>query len=64
MRRFAWWFQLLIGVACVAIGIALTMRSFTSLGVLVVFVAVSFVATGVSGLASTKRIAPAAASGG
>lgn len=42
-----------------AAGVALTLRPFTSLAVLVVFVAVSFIATGVSELASME--APAIA---
>jgi uncharacterized membrane protein HdeD (DUF308 family) len=53
--RVAWWVQLVLGAVCVAVGVALTLRPFTSLAVLVVFVAGSFVASGASELASMQR---------
>ena len=49
------WARLLLGVACTAVGVALTLRPFTSLAVLVVFVAASFFVTGISELASSGR---------
>lgn len=42
--------QVLLGVLCIGIGSALTLRPFTSLGVLVVFVGICFLASGVSEL--------------
>jgi uncharacterized membrane protein HdeD (DUF308 family) len=49
-----WWIQLLLGLACAAVGALLTLRPFTSLGVLVVIVAVSFIMSGWSELASSE----------
>jgi uncharacterized membrane protein HdeD (DUF308 family) len=46
--------RLLLGVACVLVGAALTLRPFTSLDVLVVFVAACVVASGLSELASLR----------
>jgi uncharacterized membrane protein HdeD (DUF308 family) len=46
--------RLLLGVVCVLVGGVLTLRPFTSLDVLVVFVAASFVASGLSELASQR----------
>jgi uncharacterized membrane protein HdeD (DUF308 family) len=48
------WARLLLGVACVVVGGALTLRPFTSLNVLVVFVAASFVASGLGELATQR----------
>jgi uncharacterized membrane protein HdeD (DUF308 family) len=44
------WARLLLGVVCAAVGVALTLRPFTSLEALVLFVAGAFFATGVSEL--------------
>ncbi|MBV9424322.1 MAG: DUF308 domain-containing protein [Solirubrobacterales bacterium] len=48
---------MLLGAACTLVGAALTLRPFTSLAVLVVFVAASFLASGLSEL-SSARAAP------
>ncbi|MBV8999688.1 MAG: hypothetical protein JO304_11545, partial [Solirubrobacterales bacterium] len=42
------WARLLLGVACAIVGVALTLRPFTSLAALVLFVAAAFLTTGVS----------------
>jgi uncharacterized membrane protein HdeD (DUF308 family) len=49
------WARLLLGAACTALGVALTLRPFTSLAVLVVLVAASFFVTGIGELASSGR---------
>lgn len=49
------WARLVLGVACTAVGIVLTLRPFTSLAVLVALVAASFFVTGISELASSGR---------
>jgi uncharacterized membrane protein HdeD (DUF308 family) len=51
------WLRLIAGAACVAVGAALTMRPFTAVGVLVVFVGSSFLVTGISELASARSAA-------
>lgn len=51
-RRVPWWAGLLLGLLSVLLGVALTAKPFTSLGVLVALVAASFVVTGVSELSS------------
>jgi uncharacterized membrane protein HdeD (DUF308 family) len=38
MRRSPWWVQLVLGIVFIAAGAALTLRPFTSLAMLVVFV--------------------------
>ena len=48
------WARLLLGVACAIVGVALTLRPFTSLAALVLFVAAAFLATGVSELAAAR----------
>ena len=48
------WARLLLGVVCAVIGVVLTLRPFTSLEVLVWFVAGAFVATGVNELVATR----------
>lgn len=61
------WSRLVLGVACAALGVLLTLRPFTSLAVLVGLVAATFVVNGVSELAATVRSAtrppPAALAG-
>ena len=51
------WARLLLGVVCVVVGVALTLRPFTSLEALVLFVAGAFVATGVSELVEARNAA-------
>jgi uncharacterized membrane protein HdeD (DUF308 family) len=41
LGRLPWWVGLIFGAGCVVVGAVLTTRPFTSLKVLVVFVAVS-----------------------
>ncbi len=58
------WLRLLLGAACTALGVVLTLRPFTSLAVLVSLVAASFFVTGAgeltsSGRAETPRLAVA-----
>jgi alpha-beta hydrolase superfamily lysophospholipase/uncharacterized membrane protein HdeD (DUF308 family) len=47
----------LLGVVCAVIGVVLTLRPFTSLEALVLFVAGAFLSTGISELARAKRAA-------
>jgi len=47
-----WWGSLLLGVAAVAVGVAITTRPFTSLGVLVALVAAALLIAGISGVTS------------
>lgn len=56
-RRLPRWARLILGAACVALGVVLTLRPFTSLGVLVVLVAGSFVASGVTELWTVRDAA-------
>jgi uncharacterized membrane protein HdeD (DUF308 family) len=51
-ERFPWGVAFLLGVAAVALGVAITTKPFASLGVLIALVAVAFVITGVSESAS------------
>jgi uncharacterized membrane protein HdeD (DUF308 family)/alpha-beta hydrolase superfamily lysophospholipase len=51
------WLRLIAGAACVAVGAALTMRPFTALWLLAVFVGGSFLFTGLSELASARSAA-------
>ncbi|MGN6390851.1 MAG: lipase family protein [Gemmatimonadales bacterium] len=48
------WLRLIAGVACVAVGAALTLRPFTALEVLVLFVGGSFLVAGISELAGAR----------
>ncbi|HET6869705.1 MAG TPA: DUF308 domain-containing protein [Solirubrobacteraceae bacterium] len=48
------WARLLLGAACAVVGVVLTLRPFTSLGALVLFVAGAFLATGVSELVAAR----------
>lgn len=48
------WFAASAGVACVGVGAVLTLRPFTSLGVLVVLVAASMLATGIAEFAEAR----------
>jgi len=48
------WARLLLGGACAAVGILLTLRPFTSLGALVLFVMGAFLVTGVSELVAAR----------
>jgi hypothetical protein len=50
--RFPWWLALLLGVVAAALGFAITLKPFTSLGVLVALVAAGFLVTGISEFAS------------
>lgn len=53
--RFRWlprWVSLLVGLACVVVGVVLVERPFTSLSVLVALVAAALLATGVMELAA------------
>jgi uncharacterized membrane protein HdeD (DUF308 family) len=52
--RVPWQVALLLGVAAVLIGVAITLKPFASLGVLIALVAVAFIVTGVSELASGR----------
>ena len=51
------WARLLLGAACVAVGVVLTLKPFTSLEALVLFVAGAFLATGVSELVAARDAA-------
>jgi uncharacterized membrane protein HdeD (DUF308 family) len=48
------WARLLLGAACAVVGVVLTLRPFTSLAALVLFVAGAFLATGVSELVAAR----------
>ena len=49
-----WFVRLLLGAACIAAGVALTLRPFTSLGVLVLLLAGTFVVTGLNEIFSAR----------
>lgn len=51
------WVRLLLGVAAIGAGVALTLRPFTSLGVLVLVVAATFFASGIGEIASVRTAA-------
>ena len=48
------WPRLLLGATCAVVGVVLTLRPFTSLAALVLFVAGAFVATGIGELAAAR----------
>jgi uncharacterized membrane protein HdeD (DUF308 family) len=52
LRRLPRWVSLMVGLACVVVGIVLVTRPFTSLSVLVVLVAAALIVTGVLELVS------------
>ena len=49
-----WWIALLLAIAALAVGVVITFRPFTSLGVLVGLVAAAFLITGLSEIASPE----------
>jgi uncharacterized membrane protein HdeD (DUF308 family) len=53
-RAAPWWARPLLGTVCIAVGVALTLRPFTSLGALVVLVAATFFASGISEIVSAR----------
>ncbi len=53
-RRLPWWVGLILGLAAVAIGCAITTKPFASLGVLVALVAAALILTGISEIACTR----------
>ena len=53
-RRLPRWVSLVVGLACVVIGVVLVTRPFTSLSVLVALVAAGLLVTGVMDLASAR----------
>jgi hypothetical protein len=52
--RLPWWLALLIGVACICVGLGLTVRSFSSLAVLLSLVVLGLIFTGLRILASAE----------
>src|SRR5690349_2727821 len=54
-RQLPVWAELILGVGCVIAGAALTLRPFTSLGVLVLLIAICAIATGIAELAAASQ---------
>jgi uncharacterized membrane protein HdeD (DUF308 family)/alpha-beta hydrolase superfamily lysophospholipase len=53
-KRLPWQFALVLGIVAVLIGLVITFKPFSSLGILVVLVAVAFVVTGIGEIASAR----------
>lgn len=54
LRRLPWWSSIVLGLACVLLGLALLAKPFASLSVLVLIVAANFIFTGVSELVDNR----------
>src|SRR5690349_25113012 len=54
LDRLPWWVSALLGLVSVAVGFGLTLKPFSSLGVLVALVAAAFIVVGVGELSSAQ----------
>src|SRR5689334_16945962 len=55
LDRLPWWVAALLGLVSVAVGFGITLKPFSSLGVLVALVAIAFIVVGVGELSSAQR---------